>query len=89
MRVGEGAVALTSQFQKGVIEMLVLSRMNGESINIGDDIVITVSKIRGNTVRIGIDAPKNVKIVRTEIAGRIVETNATECVEKKHLSEAS
>lgn len=47
--------------------MLVLTRHIGQSIQIGKDIVITVSEIRGSQARIAIDAPKHVKIMRTEL----------------------
>lgn len=47
--------------------MLVLSRKVGEKILIGDDIVLSVSKIQGSKVTIGIDAPKHVRIIRSEI----------------------
>ena len=44
--------------------MLVLSRKKGESIWLGDDIEITISEIKGDQVRIAINAPKNVTILR-------------------------
>lgn len=47
--------------------MLVLSRHRDESIMIGDDIVITIVDIRGDKVRIGIQAPTNVPVHREEI----------------------
>jgi len=47
--------------------MLVLSRKAGESINIGEDIVLTVVRIGPNSVRLGIQAPKEVNIVREEL----------------------
>lgn len=47
--------------------MLSLTRKQGERILIGDDIVITVYRIGPNTVRLGIDAPKELNIVREEI----------------------
>ena len=47
--------------------MLVLTRKENETIRIGDDIVITLVKTQGGSVRIGIDAPKEVKILRGEL----------------------
>jgi len=47
--------------------MLVLSRKVGEKIQIGDDIQITVVRVSQNTVRIGVEAPRNYQIVREEI----------------------
>lgn len=48
--------------------MLVLSRKKNEKINIGDDIVITVVELLGDRVRIGINAPPTVTVVRGELA---------------------
>ena len=45
--------------------MLVLSRKVGESIVIGDDVVVTILEIRGDLIRVGIDAPKSVKVQKT------------------------
>ena len=47
--------------------MLILSRKKGESIKIGDDIEIFVSEIKGDKVRLGISAPGDMKICRTEL----------------------
>ncbi len=47
--------------------MLVLSRMRNEEIVINDDIFITVVDIRGDKVRIGVDAPRNVSVHRMEV----------------------
>ncbi|MEK5524093.1 carbon storage regulator CsrA [Heyndrickxia sp. FSL W8-0423] len=47
--------------------MLVLSRKKGEAIQIGDDIEITITAIKGDQVKIGINAPKNVEIHRKEV----------------------
>lgn len=47
--------------------MLVLSRKQNESIKIGDNITLTVVEIRGNKVRLGIDAPDDVAVHRQEI----------------------
>lgn len=53
--------------------MLVLSRKAEEAMYIGDDIKITVLDIRGGQVRIGISAPKEVKIHREEVYQRIAD----------------
>ena len=47
--------------------MLILTRRPGETILIGDDIEVTVMRISGNQVRIGIEAPEDVHIVRGEL----------------------
>lgn len=47
--------------------MLVLSRRLGQSIRIGDDITITVINSRGNHIRIGISAPQDVPVHRSEV----------------------
>lgn len=47
--------------------MLVLTRKSGETIVIGDDIQITIVQVKGKQVRIGIKAPKSVKVHRLEI----------------------
>lgn len=47
--------------------MLVLSRKAGERILIGDDVAITIVRIGPNSVRIGIEAPKSMNIVREEL----------------------
>ena len=55
--------------------MLVLSRKVGEQIKIGKDIVVDILKIEGNTIRIGIEAPKDVTILRMEVFEKIQEEN--------------
>lgn len=47
--------------------MLVLSRQKDESIVIGDDVEITIVDVRGNKVRLGINAPKNISVHRREV----------------------
>lgn len=55
--------------------MLVLTRKKGETIQIGDDIEITISSIKGDQVKIGINAPKNIEIHRKEVYATIQEEN--------------
>ena len=47
--------------------MLVLSRKQNQQIRVGNDVTITILKIRGNSVRIGIDAPRSVHVIRGEL----------------------
>ena len=51
--------------------MLILTRRVGESVMIGDEVTITVLGVKGNQVRIGINAPKDVSVHRQEIYERI------------------
>lgn len=48
-------------------DMLVLSRKEGEQLVIGDNVVLTINRISGNRVAIGIEAPREVRIVRGEL----------------------
>ncbi len=47
--------------------MLVLSRKTDESIQIGENVSIRILKVKGNQVRIGIEAPREVRVVRSEL----------------------
>ena len=61
--------------------MLVLSRQKDESIIIGDDVEVTIVDIRGNKVRLGITAPKNIPVHRREV----YEAIQKEKNEQKHV----
>jgi len=58
--------------------MLVLSRRESERIRLGEGIVVTVVRISGDRVRIGIEAPENVPVVRDELAPNHVEPRAAD-----------
>ncbi|MEL6894922.1 MAG: carbon storage regulator [Planctomycetota bacterium] len=56
--------------------MLVLSRKEGERLVIGDSIVVTVNRISGNRITLGVEAPREVRIVRGELQERSTKTDA-------------
>lgn len=60
--------------------MLILTRRVSETVMIGDDVTVTVLGVKGNQVRIGINAPKNVEVHREEIFERIKKERAGEAV---------
>jgi carbon storage regulator len=51
--------------------MLILTRRVGETVMIGEDVAITVLRVKGNQVRLGVDAPKSVSVQREEIYQRM------------------
>ena len=55
--------------------MLVLTRRPGESVMIGDDVVITVLDVRGDVVRLGINAPRSVQVHREEVYRELQRVN--------------
>jgi carbon storage regulator len=65
--------------------MLVLSRKENQTIKVGDDCYITVVRIRGNNVRIGIEAPDCVHIIRLEVVEELsrAEVRARQRIEQK------
>lgn len=58
--------------------MLILTRRVGESLKIGDDVTITVLSVRGQQVRVGVDAPRTVEVHREEIYDKIKGGNSIE-----------
>jgi len=55
--------------------MLVLTRKAGEGIIIGDDVKITIIEVKGGGIRIGIDAPRHMKVHRQEVYDKIKQEN--------------
>ncbi len=55
--------------------MLILSRKAGESVMIGDDIELSIIELRGDQVKIGVQAPRSVKVYRREVFDLIQEEN--------------
>lgn len=55
--------------------MLVLSRRTGESVMIGHEVVVTVLEVRGDVVRVGIKAPRDVDVHREEVYAELQATN--------------
>ena len=55
--------------------MLVLSRRIGESIMVGDEVVVTVLEVRGDVVRVGVQAPREVKVHREEVYREVAAAN--------------
>jgi carbon storage regulator len=62
--------------------MLILTRRVGESIIIGDNVTMTVLGIKGNQVRIGVEAPKDISVHRKEIYERIKQEHSTSASQK-------
>ena len=69
--------------------MLVLSRQRDESIIIGDNIVITIVDIRGDKVRLGIDAPKEIPVHRQEVYDAIQRENLRAAAESDSSAASS
>jgi carbon storage regulator len=67
--------------------MLILTRRVGETVMIGDDVTITVLGVKGNQVRVGINAPKSVAVHREEIYERIKREQQADVAEKPKAAE--
>ncbi|WAM33054.1 carbon storage regulator CsrA [Caldicellulosiruptor morganii] len=65
--------------------MLVLSRKEGEQILIGEDIIVMVISIEKDSVKLGIDAPKNVKVLRYELLQELKNENLEALQGKERL----
>lgn len=75
-----GRVRATSRVARGrepdsVAYMLVLSRRVGERLFIGNDIVVTIIDVRSDGVRVGIDAPREIRVTRAEIFEAVEQHN--------------
>jgi carbon storage regulator len=68
--------------------MLILTRRVGETVMIGDDVTITVLGVKGNQVRVGINAPKNVAVHREEIYERIKREQQSDATDRSDSADA-
>ena len=68
--------------------MLILTRRVGETVMIGDEVAVTVLRVKGNQVRLGVNAPKSISVQREEIFQRIKrEGDSTQIAERPAESE--
>ena len=68
--------------------MLILTRRVGETLMVGDDVTVTVLGVKGNQVRIGVNAPKDVAVHREEIYDRIRKENESNAAPQNNDDEA-
>ncbi|MFI3257558.1 MAG: carbon storage regulator CsrA [Spirochaetales bacterium] len=69
--------------------MLILSRKLNEKIKIGEDITLTILEIRGDQVKIGVEAPKDIKVFRQEVYESIQKENMAAATATKNLNSLS
>ena len=69
--------------------MLILTRRVGETVMIGDEVAVTVLRVKGNQVRLGVNAPKSISVQREEIFHRIKRENGQglQAVDAKEAAE--
>ena len=68
--------------------MLVLTRRPGESVMVGDDVVITVLEVRGDVIRLGIRAPRSIQVHREEVYRELQKANQDAASPSEHAVEA-
>lgn len=66
--------------------MLILTRKINEKIKIGDEITLSIIEIKGEQVKIGVEAPKEVKVFRQEVFNAIQNENRQAAISKNNLS---
>ena len=66
---------MNCELKKGVLSLLVITRKKGESILIGDDIEISISKIEDGSVKLAIKAPREITILRKELYEEVQNEN--------------
>ena len=69
--------------------MLVLTRKSSEMIQIGEDIVVKVIKTGRSTVKIGVDAPSNVRVFRAELSAPKAPTSLADLLKLRHEAQAA
>lgn len=75
---GEASRPAVAQSAPGGCSMLILTRRVGETVMIGEEVSVTILGVKGNQVRVGINAPKNVAVHREEIFERIKSEGGVE-----------